>query len=97
MEIKYKYTQKFWSLAASFLKSLIFNRISDDQLNLFVRTNDIISMSPLLEGNHEPQILDFFSCASKAGYSDFFIDIVGNIGLSSCLASRYFSGNWELH
>jgi len=91
MKINYKSTQNFWALITGFVKSLIFDFISEKRLNLFVRTNDIISVSPLLEGTHEPQILDFFSCAATAGYSDFLIDIGGNIGLTSCLASRHFS------
>lgn len=84
-------TQKFWLLATRSIKSFIFDFISDDKLNVFLRTNDVISVSPLFEGAHEPQILDFLSFASKAGCSDFFTDIGGNVGLSSCLASEYFS------
>jgi hypothetical protein len=73
--MKYNYTQQFLLLATRSIKSLIFDLISDDKLNRFVRTNDTMSVSPLFEGSYEPQILDFFSFASKAGYSDFFIDV----------------------
>mgnify|MGYP000704615301 CR=1 FL=1 len=89
--IKYKSTQTSLELIGRFIRAKIFDLISDKRLSLFIRSNDIISASPILEGTHEPQVVDFFSCASKNGYSDFLVDIGGNIGLTSCLASKYFS------
>ena len=85
---------RFVQNSRELLRRAVFNRIFDrfrrKGLNLFVRTNDIISRSPILYGDHEPQISAFFDWASDAGYCDFFIDIGGNIGLSCCPVGNRF-------
>lgn len=58
--------------------------------NIVVRTNDMISIEPILFDNYERHITHLFNTSAQLGYSDFFIDIGANIGLSSTLSAEYF-------
>lgn len=58
--------------------------------NIFVRTNDTISTSPIIWGDYDLVKVKFFEWCSENDYDDFFIDIGANIGLLSCLSSHLF-------
>ncbi|WP_425041434.1 FkbM family methyltransferase [Primorskyibacter sp. S187A] len=66
------------------LATLIFKKLRRTDLKLFVRTNDIISLSPILFSDHEPHMLAFLRAASAQNARDFMLDIGSNIGLTCC-------------
>lgn len=61
-----------------------FNFITRKSMNIFLRGNDIISVGPQIYGGHEEFLTSFIDNIADKGFSDFFIDIGANIGLSSC-------------
>ena len=89
--MNYKYVQYSREILRRALVTRIFNLLRKKDLRFFVRTNDIISTSPILYGDYEPHILAFLNWASGAGYCDYLIDVGGNIGLSCCPVGNLFS------
>ena len=89
--MNYKYVQNSRETLRRAFVTRIFNLLRKKDLRLFVRTNDLISTSPILNGDHEPNIFAFLNWASGAGYGDFLIDIGGSIGLSCCPVGNLFS------
>jgi len=71
-------------------KERIFKKLRSPEIEFFLKTNDIISTTPLLEGSHEPHMVALYKWCAHQGYKDFFIDIGANIGLSSCPVSEDF-------
>jgi FkbM family methyltransferase len=59
-------------------------------MSIFLRGNDMISFGPLINGTHEPAHVKLISKYTKDGFSDFFLDIGANIGLSSCQSGNKF-------
>jgi FkbM family methyltransferase len=53
-------------------------------LKVFLRKGDIFSFAPLFEGVHEKPLTNLIEFFSEKNFSDYFIDIGANIGLSSC-------------
>ena len=81
--------------ATAYLKKYLFRWFfekltSKNNINIFLRSNDIISTDPILFDSHEEHILNFYKKCSEEGYDDFFIDIGANIGLSSILVEKHF-------
>lgn len=68
----------------------IFQRITKNSTNLFLRGGDIISIHPQLFGVHEELIAAYIDYIAENGSSDFLIDIGANIGLSSCPSGNKF-------
>ena len=81
--------QRLQKLKCSFYKKLTKNAIP-----LFLKGGDIISISPLANGIYELEITALINYLSSQNYSDFFIDIGANIGLSSCQSGINFD---EIH
>jgi FkbM family methyltransferase len=75
--------QKGWKIASWFLKARLMRMLTGDAMEVFLRGNDVISLSPMISGEHEPHMTDFFRVCSQEGFDDFFIDIGANIGLTS--------------
>ena len=81
--------------ATAYLKKYLFRLFfekltSKNNINFFLRSNDIISTDPILFDSHEEHILNLYKKSSEEGYDDFFIDIGANIGLSSILVEKHF-------
>lgn len=81
--------------AISYLKkqilTMLFKKLtSKNNIKFFLRTNDIISTDPILFDTHEEHIINLYKKCSNDGYSDFFIDIGANIGLSSIIVEKHF-------
>lgn len=72
----------------------LFKKITKQALPLFFRGADIISINPLVNGVHEPEVKALLDYLADSGYQDFLIDIGANIGLTSCQSGRKFS---EVH
>ena len=66
------------------LKVLILKKITSRKSDFFLRVRDIISHRPIVSGIHEPELTELINFYSENGFSDFFIDIGANIGISSC-------------
>lgn len=81
--------------ALSFLKTRIkesfYKFITNESMSIFLRGNDTISIAPLINGFHEQAHVNIISNYTKIGFSDFFIDIGANIGLSSCQSGSNFN------
>jgi FkbM family methyltransferase len=75
-------------------KNSIYRKITKNHLPLFFRGGDTITTQPMVNGVYEPEIKSLIEYYADAGYSDFFIDIGANIGLTSCQSGRRFK---ELH
>lgn len=69
-------------------KSLI--NLTRNAMPVFLRAKDAISIGPQITGYHEKRIYDLVSKYAELGYSDFFIDIGANIGLSTCQSGHLF-------
>lgn len=72
------------------LKNLIFDKLTSNSPNIFLRGGDVISRTALIEGIHEKSLTKLIQEFSKQGLSDFFIDIGANIGLNSCQSGSNF-------
>jgi FkbM family methyltransferase len=59
-------------------------------LPLFVRGTDSISLDPLVNGQWDHVLQALFRHAAANDFSDFFIDIGANIGLTSCQCGALF-------
>ena len=81
-----KIIEKFWYIYGQKLHKRMIN----SNANFYLKPNDIISHRPSLFGYHEPHIEKFISNISD-GYSDFFLDLGANIGLTSALVGKKFS------
>lgn len=79
------------SLIKSRLKEKFYKFLTNKSMSIFLRGNDMISLPPLIEGSHESAHVSLISRYAKNGYSDFFIDIGANIGLSSCQSGHIFN------
>jgi FkbM family methyltransferase len=88
--LKYKYTEKGRRVIWVHFITLILKNVFNKSTSLFLRTGDIISYRPLIEGVHEPHIKELFETLSRKGFCNFFIDIGANIGLSSTLVADKF-------
>ena len=72
------------------LKKIIFNKMTSRGLKIFLRKGDIFSFAPLFEGVHEKPLTNLIHFFSEKDFSDYFIDIGANIGLSSCQNGNSF-------
>ena len=66
------------------IKKIIFKKMTSKGLKVFLRKGDIFSFAPLFEGVHEKPLTNLIEFFSEKNFSDYFIDIGANIGLSSC-------------
>ena len=82
----FEYVEKQSTLFGRLIKSVLLRQISNRSVNLFLRTNDIITEQPLVEGVHEPAVISLLKHLCKEGASDFLIDVGANIGLTSFFA-----------
>lgn len=96
MKIKKKFISNFKSSTKGYIllfgriKKIIFKKIISNSLDYFLKAKDIISLDAQTEGIHEPEVTNLISYSSKAGFSDFLIDIGANIGLTSCQNGNEF-------
>lgn len=71
-------------------KKIIFKKMTSKGLKVFLRKGDIFSFAPLFEGMHEKPLTNLIRFFSEKDFSDFFIDVGANIGLSSCQNGKSF-------
>ena len=71
-----------------------FIALTNKAMPVFLRARDAISIAPQVTGYHEERIFNLVNKYADLGYSDFFIDIGANIGLSSCQSGHRFQ---EVH
>lgn len=62
----------------------LFQRLTRNGPNLFLRADDLISARPQLFGVHEPAVTSLIRSFAENGHADFLIDIGANIGITSC-------------
>jgi len=72
----------------------IFENITGNSTNLFLKGGDIIATKPLVSGRHEVDTEELIKFYRDNGYNDFFMDIGANIGLTTCLAGYGFNKNF---
>ena len=90
----FSFVENSFDLAWGEVRAALFRKLTTNSCNLFLRGGDVISVSPLLSGTHEPALTNLIDSFSEAGYSDFLIDIGANIGLISCQVGLAFE---EIH
>jgi FkbM family methyltransferase len=76
------------------IKYSFYRKLTKNCSPLFFKGGDLISIASLATGIHEPEIKYLTEYFADKGYSDFFIDIGANIGLSSCQSGAKFK---EIH
>lgn len=72
------------------LKFAAFRKLTKKSTDLFLRGKDVISVSPLITGKHDPELTNLITTFANSGYNDFLIDIGANIGLISCQSGAHF-------
>ena len=72
------------------IKKVIFKNMTSKGLQVFLRKGDIFSFAPLFEGVHEKPLTNLIRLFSEKDFSDYFIDVGANIGLSSCQNGSFF-------
>lgn len=75
------YKASFYQRLTFELRKKMFKAITKDALPLFCRVGDVISISPVLRGAHEPEMNALLEALCSIGFSDFMLDIGANIGL----------------
>lgn len=81
----FTFLEKIWFIYSQRIHKFLIN----DKANFFLKPNDIISYRPTLFGYHELLIEKLIDKAN-AEYSDFFLDLGANIGLTSSLVGNNF-------
>ncbi|WP_332876603.1 FkbM family methyltransferase [Massilia sp. S19_KUP03_FR1] len=76
------------------LKNSLYKQLTSNQLPLFFRAGDSITVQPVVNGVYEPEIKALIEHYAATGHADFLLDIGANIGLTSCQSGRHFK---ELH
>jgi FkbM family methyltransferase len=76
------------------LIQFIYRLITKKSPEIFMRGQDIISAGPQTNGIYEPEIASFIEWLVARNYTDFFVDIGANIGLTSCQHGSNFQ---EIH
>lgn len=69
---------------------VLFEKITKNAANLFVRGGDVIARNPLVFGRHEVDTEELIKAYRTNGYNNFLLDIGANIGLTSCLTGNGF-------
>jgi|688.fasta_scaffold170591_2 FkbM family methyltransferase len=86
--------ETFIGVIKNSIKYRLFNFLTKDSCNLFLRGQDAISTSPQIFGIHEKPLTNSIKHYARTGYSDFLIDIGANVGLTSCQNGPEFQ---EIH
>jgi len=92
--LNFAYHKSSFVLVKNEFKKIIFQKLTKEGSNLFLRGQDFISTSLQVTGTYEPHITTLIHHFSTIGYADFFVDIGANIGLSSCQNGNSFK---EVH
>jgi FkbM family methyltransferase len=71
-------------------KCVLFESITKNAANLFVKGKDGISRNPLVFGRYEVDTEEVIKTYRTNGYHNFLLDIGANIGLTSCLEGNGF-------
>jgi|TARA_B110000467_G_C18234393_1_gene430641 FkbM family methyltransferase len=71
-------------------KCVLFESITKNAANLFVKGRDGISRNPLVFGRYEVDTEEVIKTYRTNGYHNFLLDIGANIGLTSCLEGNGF-------
>ena len=90
----YSVKQSYLGYRKQKIKYSLYKKLTRSALPLFTKGGDIISIPPLANGVYEPEITALINHFSASNFSDFFIDIGANIGLSSCQCGFQFG---EVH
>lgn len=89
--LNFCFEETFGFVGSKNLKQKIYKKLTLKSSNLFMRGKDFISIAPQVMGIHEPVITKLINTFCDCGYSDFFIDIGANIGLTSCQNGNRFT------
>ena len=81
----FKFAEKIWFIYSQRIHKALVHK----KANFYLKPNDIISHRPTLFGYHELLIEKLINRAS-AEYSDFFLDLGANIGLTTALVGNRF-------
>ena len=81
----FSFLEKIWFIYSQRVHKFLIN----DKANFYLKPNDIISHRPTLFGYHELLIEKLIN-GSSAEYSDFFLDLGANVGLTSALVGNSF-------
>jgi FkbM family methyltransferase len=92
--LTYDYKVDPFSTTSHYFKDWLFERLTEKSLPLLIRGADILSMSAQIHGDYEPHIKHLIEHCANSGFSDFFIDVGANIGLTSCQSGDSFK---EVH
>lgn len=65
------------------LKLRAWRFLTKDSPNIFLRSGDHITTSPMVLGQYEPHLTGLIHYLARIGYGDFLLDIGANIGLIS--------------
>ncbi len=69
---------------------VLFEKITQNAANLFVKGGDVIARNPLVFGRHEVDTEELITAYRINGYNNFLLDIGANIGLTSCFTGNGF-------
>jgi len=83
-EVNFLYQESALNTIKHGIRTALFQKITSNGPNLFLRGRDLISIDPHVSGLHEPVITKLISYLASKGYDDFLIDVGANIGLTSC-------------
>lgn len=93
-ESYYSSTEGGFAVLTRLFRWHLFKLMTSGSIGLFMRGGDTISISPQVNGVHEPELTRFIGHLADSGYSDYLIDIGSNIGLTSCQNGNSFK---EVH
>ena len=88
--VEYSTSTYGYKLIIKEFKSLLFRSLISNKFRFFFQPQDAISVNPIVNGEHEPDLTRLISHFNEIGYCDFFIDIGANIGLTSCQNGSVF-------
>ena len=88
--VEFSSSSQGYKLIIKEFKRRVFGSLSTKSLDYFLRGQDIISIDPIVNGEHEPELTELIAHFNKIGYRDFLIDIGANIGLTSCQNGLFF-------
>lgn len=88
--VGYSLRISWWSRKWEQFRFYLLKHLTVRGAGLFLKTNDVISFRPMTSKAHEPALEKFIRECATNGYSDFFIDIGANIGLTTCFVGEKF-------
>lgn len=88
--MNYSYKIRWLEKKSEQARLWLLSQLTRSGAEVFTKTGDVISPRPRIRKAHEPALEAFIRESAAEGYSDFFIDIGANIGLTSCFVGSCF-------